>query len=116
MFFRQKAGSQSLTIFEGRNAIHKQLAGEIWARVPDYAPLRISIISSRKVGEATLRDEAEVEYVMSPHGVMLPTAVVHRQFRGKDLMAEDVFHYAPFRRFAAESEIKFTEVPAEPPK
>lgn len=114
--FEQTAGTQSLTIFEGREALHERLRGEIWARTPDLTPVRISLNSVRKDGKAELRDDAAVEYVMSSHGVLLPTAVVHRQYSGDDLLAENVFQYAPFRRFAAASEVKFTEVPLEPPK
>lgn len=41
--------------------------------------------------------------------------VVHRQFAAEQLVVENVFQYGTFRKFSAEAEVKFTEVP-EPPK
>ncbi len=114
--YRQVGGTQSLTVFEGREALHQLLNGRIYVRLPDLAPVRMTTSAARQKGNDTIRDEAEVDYAMSPHAVMLPVAVVHRQFWGKELMAENIFHYSAFRRFSAESEIKFTEVPPEPPK
>jgi hypothetical protein len=114
--YRQVAGEQSLTVFEGRKAIHQNLTGEIWVRLPDLAPVRITLTANREEGKATIREEAAVDYVMSSHGVMLPVSVVHRQFRGDDLITENLFRYTSFHRFSAESEIKFTEVPQAEPK
>jgi len=115
--YRQVKGTQALTIFEGSKAIHQPLQGEIWMRKPDLAPLRITLESVREEeDQSVLRDRAAVDYAMSQHGVMLPVAVVHRQFNGELLTAENIFRYAPFRKFSAASEIKFTEVPLEPPQ
>jgi hypothetical protein len=115
--YRQVKGAQALTIFEGSKAIHQPLQGEIWVRKPDLAPLRITLESAREEkDQPVLRDQASVDYLMSQHGVMLPVAVVHRQFNGELLTAENIFRYSSFRKFSAASEIKFTEVPVEPPK
>jgi hypothetical protein len=114
--FAQTGGTQSLTVFEGRQALHQRLRGEIWVRIPDLVPVRITLDALRQDGKVDVREEAAVDYIMSPHGVVLPAAVVHRQYRGGDLVTENVFRYAPFRRFSAESEVKFTEVPLEQPK
>ena len=114
--FQQTEGTQSFTVFEGRRALHQPLRGEIWVRTPDLAPVRITLSAVRQDDKVAVRDEAAVDYVMSAHGVVLPAAVVHRQFRGEDLVAENVFRYATFRKFSAESEVKFTEVPREQPE
>lgn len=109
--FRQKAGEESLTIFERRKAIREPLEGRLWVREPDFLPLRIELHADRKDGEQLIRDEATVDYVMSPHAVITPASVVRRRFAGGLLVVEDVFQYSPFRLFAAEAEIKFTQAP-----
>ncbi len=51
---------------------------------------------------------------MSPHGLVVPVAVVNRKYAGAELMVEDVFHYSPFRMFETDTQIKFEEEPAPP--
>lgn len=113
--FKQKAGQESLTIFAGNTALRSELQGAIWLRVPDYLPLRIKLLSSRKDGPLAINTEATVDYAMSAHGCILPASVVHRDTVSGKLMTENIFQYAPFRKFGAESELKF-DVPVEPPK
>jgi hypothetical protein len=74
-------------------------------------PLRIRLASSRPDGEFTIRTDATVDYAMSPHGALMPVSVAHREWAGDKLVAENLFEYAPFRRFGAQSELKFTEIP-----
>jgi hypothetical protein len=114
--FTQKTGPESLTTFAGRAALHSGLEGFIWVRTPDYLPLRIRLVSSRKDGPYTINTEATVDYAMSPHGCILPASVLHREVIAGDLLTENRFQYAPFRKFGAESELKFTDVPIESPK
>ncbi len=113
--FAQREGEQALTIFEGRRALRLRLEGEIWVRDPDWRPLRIVLRTAHEDRERKIRNEAAIDYVMSAHGVLLPASVVHRQFSGDELSAENLFRYSPFRKFTAEAEIKF-EVQEEPPK
>ena len=113
--FKQKGGQEALTIFEGNTALRAALQGVIWVRNPDYLPLRIKLLSARKEGAYVVNTEATVDYAMSPHGCILPAAVVHRDTVAGKLITENLFQYAPFRKFGADSELKF-DVPAEPPK
>lgn len=105
--FQQKGGAGSLLIFHGKTALHQPLAGEIWVRQGDWLPLRITLRSSRQVEETVVRDEASVEYAMSAHGVLTPASVVHRQWAGDELVVENLFRYTPFRKFAAEAQVKY---------
>jgi len=105
--FEQRGGSSSLMIFQGKTAVHQRLDGEIWAREGDWLPLRIKLRSSRQVSRVWVRDEASVDYTMSQHGVLVPAAVVHRQWAGPELLVENLFRYAAFRRFAAEAQVKY---------
>ncbi len=57
-----------------------------------------------------MRDEAEVDYDMSPHHVLVPVAVSHHEYRDGELTAENLFTYGPFRRFGAESGITYCQV------
>jgi hypothetical protein len=109
--FRQKGGPESLTIFAGREALRSNLAGTIWLRTPDYLPLRIRLLSERNEGGFVVKTEATVDYAMSAHGCILPVSVVHREQAAGKLLTENIFQYAPFRKFGAESELKFTDVP-----
>jgi hypothetical protein len=109
--FRQRGGDTSLTIFSGREAVRSTLEGAIWIRQPDNLPLRIRLTSQRREAEFTIRTEATVDYAMSPHGALTPAAVAHREWANGRLLTENLFDYAPFRRFGAQSELKFTEIP-----
>jgi hypothetical protein len=111
--FAQHAGSGSLVIFQTRKALHVPLAGELWVRQPDGLPLRVVLRAARNEGFEEVRDEASVDYVMTPHGVLAPVAVVHREFSGDLMRAENVFRYAPFRLFAADADIRFAEDPVK---
>src|SRR5260370_1402859 len=102
-------------VSEGNTALRAALQGVIWVRNPDYLPLRIKLLSARKEGAYVVNTEATVDYAMSPHGCILPAAVVHRDTVAGKLITENLFQYAPFRKFGADSELKF-DVPAEPPK
>jgi hypothetical protein len=113
--FKQKAGQESLTIFAGNTALRSELRGYIWVRTPDYLPLRIQLLSSRKDGPLVINTKATVDYAMSAHGCILPASVVHRDTVSGKLITENIFQYGPFRKFGAESELKF-DVPVEPPK
>jgi hypothetical protein len=113
--FRQTEG-EGVTIIEGRNMIRRPLAGEIWAREEDGLPLRVQLVAVREQDGQTIRDEATIDYVQSQHGFLAPAAVTHRQIAGGQLVVENIYQYSPFRKFSAEAEIKFTEVPLEPVK
>jgi hypothetical protein len=109
--FRQKGGGGSLTVFSGREAHRNALQGTIWLRASDHLPLRIRLNSERREGEIIIRTEATVDYDMSAHGCLLPASVAHRDFAVGKLLTENLFQYAAFRRFGAQSELKFTETP-----
>jgi hypothetical protein len=111
--FEQVGGAGSVTIFAGRRASRETLQGEVWVRESDCLPLRISIVTQREVDKHSFRDEATVDYSMSPHAALLPVSVVHREYIDGHLEIEDLFRYAAFRRFSAEAEIKFTPEPPE---
>jgi len=114
--FKQKKGAESLTTFAGREALHTGLQGFLWVRLPDYLPLRIRLISSRKDGPYVFITEATVDYAMSPHGCVMPAAVFQRETVAGKLMTENTFRYAPFHKFGSETELKFTDVPVDAPK
>jgi hypothetical protein len=105
--FKQKGGRESLTVFSRNTAMRSSLEGSIWVRLPDYVPLRIKLLSSRKEDLFIVDTEATVDYAMSAHGCILPAAVAHREMAGYKLITENIFEYAPFRKFGAASELKF---------
>jgi hypothetical protein len=53
---------------------------------------------------------------MSPHGALLPVSTVHREVRGGQIVAENLFSYAGFKKFGASSDIKFEVDPAAEPE
>lgn len=113
--FEQTGGQGALTAFEGREAVRQRIQGNLWVREPDYLPIRIMSVTTRRAGAEEVRDEGTVEYVQTPFGALAPASVVHRQIRGDAMVAENIFAYGPFRKFGVDSEIKFTEVPEAPP-
>jgi len=105
--YKQVAGPDRMLVFQGHRAIHQPIQGCIYARVPDGLPLRITIVESRESGKTIFRDEAVVDYTPNAHGFLAPAAVTHRGFAGDELLVEDEFRYAAFRKFGANAAIKF---------
>jgi hypothetical protein len=107
--FKQRAGSANLLVFEKGHAIHQPLEGEIWVRRSDSLPLRIRLRSTIQEGATVTRHEATVDYVPTRHGTLAPVSVVHREYAGSTLLAENLCHYSSFRLFSADSELQFNE-------
>jgi hypothetical protein len=111
--YRQVDGRNLLTVVDTRKGETRNLSvqGEIWAREGTLLPLRITLAVTHTLGEEGVREEAEVDYAMSPFGAVLPTAVRHRDLRGARLLAENTFAYSDFHRFGASSDIVFEADP-----
>jgi hypothetical protein len=104
--------------FHGRQMARRALAGTLWARQSDGLPLRIDAWAEHTEAKHRIRDEATVDYVLSPHGFLTPASVVHRHLVDGTVMTENLYRYEPFKLFGAESDIKFTAEPdptATPP-
>lgn len=113
--FRQVAGPDQMTVFRGRQAIRPRLEGDVWIRESDALPLKIVLRNERTEGERTIVSEGSVEYAQSRFAVLLPAAVTYREHMNGTLITESRYTYSEFRRFGAESDIKF-EVEPSPPK
>jgi hypothetical protein len=108
--FIQESGQGAYNVFEGRQLIHLPIRGRIWSRAIDLLPLRIELRADRGEG-LDRRYQAAVDYQPTAHGVVLPVSVVQTTWEGDLLITENRFTYAPFQRFSASAEIKFTELP-----
>ncbi len=112
--FRQRGGAGGVLIVEERKAVREPLEGQLWVRASDALPLRITLKTRRAGKDGEIRDEAVVDYASTSQGVVAPASVVHREYAGPQLVAENVFRYSPFRLFSASSNVRFTEKPAAP--
>jgi hypothetical protein len=101
--------------FSGRQSVRQALQGTLWVRSADGLPLRVQAWAEYADAKRKIRDEASIDYAMSQHGFLTPVSVVHRHIVDGQLMTENLYRYQPFRLFAADAEIKFTEVPDPPP-
>jgi hypothetical protein len=113
--WRQVSAAGGELEFHGRRAVRQPLEGRLWMRKSDGLPLRVEAWAEFQDGSHNVRDQASVDYVMSPHGFLTPVSVVHRYSVDGQLMTENLYSYAPFRMFSADADIKFTEVPEPPP-
>ena len=109
--YEQLSGPGRMLVFQGRRAVHQPIRGRIYSRLPDGLPLRITISETRRNGKHDFRDDATVEYTQTAHGFLAPVAISHRGFAGNDLLVEDQFRYTAFRKFGADTEIKFDVSP-----
>jgi hypothetical protein len=109
--YRQISGPGAVLDFFSRKATRHVLKGQLFVRKPDGLPLRITALIERTERGHTYRDDATVEYTLSSHGFLTPASVIHRAFVDSQLITENLFRYAPFKRFSAEAELNFTEVP-----
>ena len=113
--FQQKSGEAGMSVFEGNKLIRQQLQGELWLG-PTGVPLRIELGAGfREDGGPVIVDIGVTDYTMSQFGFLLPSTVVHTRKADGQLVAENVFHYLRFQKFAADSELKF-EVQEDPSK
>ena len=113
--FRQKSSDAGVLMFAGNQAARRSLQGRLIARKSDGLPLRIETWVERAANGHVSREEGTVDYVQSTHGFLTPASVVHRHLVDGNLITENLYRYEPFKLFAADTEIKFTELPDTPP-
>ncbi|MCU1337069.1 MAG: hypothetical protein JWO19_2650 [Bryobacterales bacterium] len=104
--YQQIDGPEGLTVIDARQgeaARKLRIAGEVWVRENNFVPVRVTLATSQD----DIREEASVDYTMSPYGALLPFWTEHRELRAGKVVAENKFSYADFRKFDAASEIKF---------
>ena len=104
--YQQIDGPEGLTVIDARRGGAAQtirVGGEVWVREANFIPVRITLATSRE----DIREEASVDYAMSAYGALLPFWTEHRELRGSQVVAENQFSYADFRKFDASSDIKF---------
>jgi len=108
--YKQIDGPEGLTVIEANKndrSRHLKLQGEIWVRPDTYLPVRITLIAQEGDAPASIREEASVDYTMTPFGALMPSATEHRELRGGQIAAENQFTYADFHKFGASSDVKF---------
>jgi hypothetical protein len=108
--YKQLDGPEALTLIaanRGDQLIHLKVHGEVWVHAENYLPMRITLGAIEGDAPNGLREEASVDYAMSPYGAVLPTATEHREWRGGIAIAENRITYADFHKFGASSDIKF---------
>jgi hypothetical protein len=113
--YQQTSGPGGVLDFSNRKATRFPLQGLLFVRAADGLPLRITVEIHRVESGHQYDDEGTVDYGPTPHGFLGPVSVTHRGYVDKQFTVENHFRYAPFRRFSAEAEVKFTEIPDPPP-
>jgi len=113
--WRQTSEAKGELEFMGRKVARRALQGRLWTRRSDGLPLRIRAWAEHLEGKRRIRDEATVEYTQSQHGFLTPASVLHRHLIDGQVVTENLYRYEPFKLFAADAEIKFTEIPDPPP-
>lgn len=99
--YKQIDGPQALSVYQGGQAQRLSVEGEIWTRESDGSPFRVTMNATDASGEQNVRQEAEVDYVPSELGTVLPAKVSHRELRAGELTVENTFTYGAFRRYGA---------------
>ena len=101
--YTQRSGDSGITVFLGNTAKREALHGEISVRKKDLVPLRITMTSVQTMNDLPVKEESTVDYKMDPAGAVLPVSVVHREYVNGELLSENQFVYAPFRRISADA-------------
>jgi hypothetical protein len=112
--YQQIDGPEGLTVItsqrdaahEGEAAQTMRIGGEVWVRENNFIPVRITLATE----QGQIREEASVDYSMSPYGALLPFWTEHRELRGGKVVVENKFSYADFHKFDAASQINFHSV------
>jgi len=113
--WQQRSPEGGELAFRGRQVARTPLEGILWVRKGDGLPLRVNVWAEYSDPKHVIRDEASVDYVVSPHGFLAPASVVHHHLVDGRLMTENLYRYEPFKLFRAETQLKFTDIPELPP-
>jgi hypothetical protein len=113
--WRQNSAAAGELEFIGRQAERHALAGQLWLRSADGLPLRVDTWVEHLEAQHRVRDEAAVEYTRTSRGFLAPASVLHRHIVDGQVLTENRYTYTPFKIFAADAEIKFSEVPDPAP-
>ena len=108
--YKQLDGPEALTLIEanrGDQMRRLKVHGEVWVHAENFLPMRITLAASEGDAPDALREEASVDYVMSPYGALLPKSTEHREWRSGTAIAENQIVYTDFHKFGASSDIKF---------
>lgn len=109
--YTQIDGAELLTIFDPASKSkprRMKVQGELWVRADNYLPLRITLGVGEGQGTSAVREEASVDYASTSFGVLVPSAVDHKELLGGQLMVQNSFIYSDFHKFGADAEIKFS--------
>jgi hypothetical protein len=107
--WKQKSAEAGELEFIGKEAARHALAGRVWVRASDGLPMRVDTWAEHLEGKHRIRDQASVEYTMTARGFLAPASVLHQHIVDKQLITENRYTYAPFKIFAADAQVKFTE-------
>jgi hypothetical protein len=108
--YRQLDGPETVTLIEERNndqVKHLRIEGELWVRSDNFVPVRIIMAATGGLEQERVKEDAAIDYAMSPYGAVLPLKTEHRETRGGKIAAENQFVYANFKKFGASSDITF---------
>jgi hypothetical protein len=111
--YQQIDGPEGLTVINAARdgaAQQMRIGGEVWVRENNFIPVRVTVVTEQATDQGPLREEASVDYSMSPYGALLPFWTEHRELRGGKVVVENKFSYADFHKFAAASQINFQSV------
>jgi hypothetical protein len=114
--YTQIDGPELLTVFDsssGDKPKHMKVQGEIWVRVDNFLPLRITLAVGEGQGASAVREEASVDYSSTAFGSLAPSSVDHKELRGGQLIVQNSFLYSDFHKFGADTEIKFETDPGK---
>lgn len=103
-------GPETITVIdESKNnqVKHLPIEGELWVRSDNYVPVRVTMVATQAESPDRAKEEAAIDYAMSPYGALLPVKTEHRETRWGKIDAENQFSYANFKKFGASSDIKF---------
>jgi hypothetical protein len=105
--YQQIDGPEGLTVINGTRggeaAQQMRIGGEVWVRENTFIPVRITLATQQD----QIREEASVDYAMSPYGALLPFWTEHHELRGGQVVVENKFSYTDFHKFGAATQINF---------
>ena len=113
--YKQLLGSSALTVFEGRKAVKVPLEGDLWVRIADSVPLRVTTRTVIESGKSTTEYRSVVDYYRSAFGVVLPASVRYEKLINENVVIENLATYSDFHLFSASTEIEF-QPPVPAPK
>jgi len=103
--YRQIDGPNAMTVVKagGNSAEQVRMEGQVWVRLDNYLPVRVTMATTQRQKNRTVRHEAVVNYAPSEYGTLLPVDLHHRESWDDTVVVYNDVRYEGFKPLGTDS-------------